>query len=130
MSIITATEKLITKEATGSQAVSGSFVNVSTLTIYEGDDLNIILRDVKITATQSSPVAINLIITLDSLGNDVVFASGNVGGTAGQGTATTKSFQFSLDKWCQLESDGKVYVWMKAASGTSTWTKTSITVEQ
>lgn len=130
MSIITTTEKLLTSEATGSTSVSGSFVKVSAHTIVEGPEKNIIIRDVKITGTQASPAAINLIITLDTLGNDVVFASGNVGGTAGQGTATTKSFQFSTDKWCELGSDGKLYVWMKATSGTTTWTKTSISIEQ
>ena len=129
MSITTTLEKLITKEATGSQAFTSSFVKVSSLTFLDSDNINkqAILRGVKITATQSSPAALNLIVTLDSAGDDVVYASGNVGGTAGQATANTKSFQFSINKWLELGTDGALYFWLKG--GTTTWTKTSATIE-
>jgi len=127
MAIVETTEKMVTAEASGSTSFTSSFVKVSSLTVYEGDDKQLIIRDVKITATQASPAAINLILTTDSDGDDVVYASGNVGGTAGQTTATTKSFNFSIDKWCELGADGIVYVWVKG--GTTTWTKTSLTAE-
>lgn len=127
MAIVETTEKMVTAEASGSTSFTSSFVKVSSLTVYEGDDKQLIIRDVKITATQATPAAINLILTLDSVGDDVVYASGNVGGTAGQATANTKSFNFSIDKWCELGADGIVYVWLKG--GTTTWTKTSLTAE-
>ena len=121
------TEKMKTAEATGSTAVSSSFVKVSSLTVFEGDDKNIIIRDVKITATQGSPAGVTLQLSLDADGDDIVYASGATAGTAGQATATTKSFNYSIDKWCELGADGIVYVWIKG--GTTTWTKTSLTAE-
>jgi len=127
MAIVETTEKMVTAEETGSTAVSSSFVKVSSLTVFEGEDKQLIIRDVKVTATQSSPAGVTLQLSLDSAGDDIVYGSSATAGTAGQTTANTKSFNYSIDKWCELGTDGKVYVWIKG--GTTTWTKTSLTAE-
>lgn len=127
MAIIETTEKMVTAEATGSTAVSSSFVKVSSLTVFEGEDKQLIIRDVKITATQAAPAAVTLQLSLDQAGDDIIYASSATGGTAGQATATTKSFNYSVDKSCELGANGLVYVWIKG--GTTTWTKTSLTAE-